>query len=150
MMKNRIDKDVTVKAPIDRVWQALTDYREFGTWFRVALEEPFAVGRVTRGTTTYPGYEGRKFWARTVTMDGPHLFVFDWPYGPDIMPELADEPGVTTRVEFRLETAGAGTRIRLTETGFDMLPVDKSAEQFRNNDGGWTIQMQNIRTHVDG
>lgn len=150
MMQDRIERDITVNAPIDRVWQALTDYREYGAWFRVALDGPFVLGQVTTGTTTYPGYEGWPFWCQVVAMEEPTLFVFDWPWDPAAKPDQVAVPGTTTRVEFRLEPAGTGTRIRLTETGFGKLPEGKAAEQFRNNDGGWTIQVQNIRAHVDG
>jgi len=149
-MADRIDKDITVAAPIERVWRALTDHREYGAWFRVALDGPFAVGAVTTGTTTYPGYEGWPFWCRVVTMEAPHLFVFDWPWSPDARPDAAPAPSVTTRVTFRLERAGTGTRISLSETGFEALPPDRQVEKFRDNEGGWTIQMQNIRAHVDG
>ena len=44
-MSDRIEKHIELNAPIARVWQALTDYREFGDWFRVQLEGPFVVGK---------------------------------------------------------------------------------------------------------
>ena len=40
-MTNRIDKTTDIAAPIERVWQALTDHEAFGTWFRVKLDQPF-------------------------------------------------------------------------------------------------------------
>ena len=55
-MDNQIEKRIELKAPVSRVWCALTDYREFGEWFRVKLEGPFVPGQVTRGQITYPGY----------------------------------------------------------------------------------------------
>ena len=56
-MSNQIEKRIELKAPVSRVWRALTDYREFGEWFRVKLDEPFVPGQVSRGRITYPGYE---------------------------------------------------------------------------------------------
>jgi len=56
-MQNKIEKRIELKAPISRVWRALTDYREFGDWFRVKLERPFVAGQESRGNITYPGYE---------------------------------------------------------------------------------------------
>ena len=41
MESNRIEKRIELKAPISRVWRALTDNREFGQWFKVKLESPF-------------------------------------------------------------------------------------------------------------
>ncbi len=57
----RIEKAIELGAPVSRVWRALTDYREFGTWFRVRLEGPFVPGQATRGQITYPGYEHIRF-----------------------------------------------------------------------------------------
>ena len=54
-MNDRIEKRIELKAPISRVWRALTDYREFSEWFRVKLENPFVVGQVSRGRITYRG-----------------------------------------------------------------------------------------------
>ncbi len=53
-----------------------------------------------------------------------------------------------TLVEFRLEKTTSGTRLLLTESGFDNIPSDRRLEAFRMNDGGWTEQMKNIETYV--
>ena len=56
-MSDRIEKRIELKAPISRVWRALTDYREFGQWFCVKIEGPFVSGQPARGQLTYSGYE---------------------------------------------------------------------------------------------
>ena len=43
-MTDRIEKQITLKAPRARVWRALTNVEEFGTWFRVRLEGAFTPG----------------------------------------------------------------------------------------------------------
>jgi len=48
-MNDRIEKRIELKVPISRVWRAVTDYREFGEWFRVKLDGPFVPGQVSRG-----------------------------------------------------------------------------------------------------
>ncbi len=53
-----------------------------------------------------------------------------------------------TLVEFRLEKTAAGTRLRVTESGFENIPAHRRAEAFRMNDGGWTQQVKNIETYV--
>lgn len=148
-MKDRIERAITVKAPIDRVWTALTDHREFGTWFRVRLQGPFLLGQVTRGEISEPGYEGWPFWAVPVTMEAPHLFAFDWPAEVDVTPEMRG-PGRSTRVEFRLQAVEGGTRITISESGFAALPPDKALAKFRDNEGGWAIQADRIGAHVGG
>ncbi|MGA8300388.1 MAG: SRPBCC family protein, partial [Terriglobales bacterium] len=56
-MDTRIEKRIELKAPVARVWQALTDYRQFGEWFLVKLDGPFVTGEKSTGHMTYPGYE---------------------------------------------------------------------------------------------
>jgi len=55
-MSDRIEKSVELKASVSRVWRALTDHTEFGTWFRVKLDNPFVARQTTRGHITHPGY----------------------------------------------------------------------------------------------
>lgn len=150
-MSDRIEKRIELKAPVSRVWRALTDYREFGEWFRVALDGPFVTGEVSRGHMTYPGYEHVKWEAVVRKMEPERLFSFTWPHlksfdKADLPLDYSGEP--TTLVEFRLEKTASGTLLILTETGFDKLPADRRLEAFRRNDGGWTQQMKNIESHV--
>lgn len=142
-----IDKQIDLRAPIARVWRALTDYREFGQWFGVKLEQPFAVGRVARGRITYPGYEHLILEATVVTLEPERLFSFTWhPYAIDPVVDYSAEP--PTLVEFRLEGIAAGTRLRVTESGFDKIPAGRRPLALRMNDGGWAEQMKNIERHV--
>jgi uncharacterized protein YndB with AHSA1/START domain len=147
IMEDRIEKRIELKAPIARVWRALTDYREFGEWFRVKLEGPFVPGQVSRGHITYPGYEHLKWEAVVQKMEPERLFSFTWhPYASDPKKDYSKE--TPTLVEFRLEKIPNGTLLLLTESGFDKIPADRRAEAFRRNDGGWTEQMKNIEAHV--
>jgi uncharacterized protein YndB with AHSA1/START domain len=147
-MMDRIEKRIELKAPLSRVWRALTDHREFGTWFRVRLEAPFEVGRVARGQITYPGYEHVKWEATIEAIEPERLFAFAWhPYAVDPTLDYSQEP--TTRVEFRLEPRGAGTLLIVTESGFDAIPKERRFEAYRMNDGGWSQQIENIAAHVD-
>src|ERR1700685_4216039 len=150
-MKDRIEKRIELEAPVARVWRALTDYREFGEWFRVKLEGPFVPGQVSRGQITYPGYEHVKWEALVQKMEPERLFSFTWPHPKslgedDDQQDYSQEP--TTLVEFRLENTANGTLLVLTESGFDQLPADRRLEAFRRNDGGWTEQTKNIEAHV--
>ncbi len=61
MASDRIEKQIDIAAPVSRVWRALTDHREFGEWFRVKIDAPFIAGQVSRGHTTWPGYEHLKW-----------------------------------------------------------------------------------------
>jgi len=146
-MTDRIEKRMEIAAPVARVWQALTDHREFGEWFRVKLDGPFVPGRASTGHITYPGYEHVKWHAVVQKMEAPRLFSFTWrPYAID--PKVDYSAETPTLVEFRLEEIPTGTRLLLTESGFDKIPAHRRAEAFRMNDGGWAQQMINIQRHV--
>ena len=150
-MTDCIERRIELKAPISRVWRALTDYREFGEWFRVKLDGPFVPGQVSRGKMTYPGYEHVKWEAVVQKMEPERLFSFTWPHPKSLekahySPDNSKDP--TTLVEFRLEKTANGTLLVLTECGFNNLPGDLRLEAFRRNEGGWTEQMKNIERYV--
>ena len=151
-MNDRIEKRIELKAPISRVWRAVTDYREFGAWFGVRLEGPFVQGQVSRGQITYPGYEHLKWEAVVQKMEPERLFSFTWPHPRSLKKaeyaagDHSKDP--TTLVEFRLEKTATGTLLVLTESGFDNIRGDFRLEAFRRNEGGWAEQMKNIERYV--
>lgn len=148
-MPDSIEKIIELKAPVARVWRALTDYREFGEWFRVAFDGPFAVGEVSHGQITYPGYEHMKWEATVKAMEHEQLFSFTWcPYGGD--PDVDYSSELQTLVEFRLESTSDGSRLTITESGFDALPDDeRRVDALRSNTRGWNEQVKNIAAHVE-
>lgn len=147
MAENTIEKRIELKAPVSRVWRALTDYREFGAWLRVALEGPFEAGKIARGHITWPGYEHLVWEATIEKIEPERLFSFTWhPYAIDPKVDYSQE--TPTLVEFCLEKTATGTLLRVTESGFDKIPAHRRAEAFRMNDGGWAQQIKNIETHV--
>jgi uncharacterized protein YndB with AHSA1/START domain len=144
---DRIEKTIELRAPVSRVWRALTDAAEFGEWFRVALEGPFAVGATVRGRITHPGYEHVTMEVLVERMDRERLFAFRWhPYAVDPGVDYSPEP--TTLVEFRLDEVPGGTRLTVVESGFDRIPAARRAEAFRMNDQGWSGQLRNVERHV--
>jgi len=146
-MSSVIEKQIELNAPLSRVWRALTDYREFGEWFRVKLDGPFVAGEISTGHITYPGYEHLKWEAVVQKMEPERLFSFTWhPYAVDPKVDYSKEPA--TLVEFRLEPKNKGTLLYLTESGFDALPKDRRFEAFRMNEDGWTEQVTNIENHL--
>jgi uncharacterized protein YndB with AHSA1/START domain len=143
-----IEKQIFLRAPRARVWRALTDAREFGTWFGVSLDDPIEAGKWVSGRITHPGYEHVRFQMLVERMDPEVLFAYRWhPYAIDPEVDYAKEP--MTLVEFRLADATGGTTLTLVESGFDRVPPHRGAEAFRMNEQGWTQQMENIRRHVE-
>jgi uncharacterized protein YndB with AHSA1/START domain len=144
---DRIEREIVLRAPRSRVWQALTDARQFGRWFGAEMTDAFAVGRPAVGRITHPGYEHLKLELQVERMEPERVFAWRWhPYAVDPAKDYSGEP--TTLVVFELEDAPEGTRLKVTESGFDLIPAARRAEAFRMNSGGWTAQMGNIERHV--
>jgi uncharacterized protein YndB with AHSA1/START domain len=147
-MPDRIEKTIDLRAPVERVWRALTDSEEFGAWFKVKLESPFVVGEVARGQITHPGYEHVVWQAKIVRMDAPRLFAFTWhPYAVDPDIDYSDEN--PTLIEFTLEPITTGVRLTIAESGFDAVPAHRREEAWRMDDGGWAQQTLNIKAYVE-
>lgn len=146
---DRIEKTIVLRAPQSRVFKALTDSGEFGTWFRARLEGPFQPGTRTLGQITHPGYEHVKMELDIEHIEPESYFSFRWhPYAVEPGVDYSQEP--STLVEFRLSPAeGGGTLLEVSESGFDALPASRRDEAFRMNSRGWEGQLRNIEKHVD-
>jgi uncharacterized protein YndB with AHSA1/START domain len=145
---DRIERQILIRAPRSKVWQALADAEAFGNWFGVALKgKRFVAGEAVEGNITYPGYE-HVVWRVVMDRIAPeHLLSFRWhPYAIDPKVDYSHEP--TTLVVFELEEVPGGTLLRLTESGFDRIPAERRPEAFRMNSGGWDQQMVNVDTYV--
>lgn len=145
---DRIERQVHIKAPRSKVWRALADAESFGDWFGVTLKgKHFAAGQPISGNITYPGYEHVVWQVVMERIEPERLLSFRWhPYAIDPDIDYSQEP--TTLVVFELEEIGDGTLLRVTESGFDKIPVERRQEAFRMNSGGWDQQMVNVDTYV--
>ncbi|HWA76506.1 MAG TPA: SRPBCC family protein [Polyangiaceae bacterium] len=167
---DKIEKRVTLRAPVSRVWRAIADAREFGRWFGFELQGSFVEGKPMKGV-----FQGKLDEAALIEhqkslglkpskvklpdanttfctverIEPERYFSFRWiPYGIDAEADLENEP--TTLVEFRLEAVDGGTLLTIVESGFDRLPVHRRERAFRMNEGGWAAQAQNIKGYVEG
>jgi uncharacterized protein YndB with AHSA1/START domain len=145
---DRIQKQIELKAPRARVWRALTDYREFSSWFGVNLDSPFVAGQTSRGNITIPGYEHIRMEVAVQKIEPENSFSYTWhPYAVDSGVDYSQE--APTLVEFHLEETSVGTLLTVTESGFDAIPAARRDEAFRMNDRGWAQQMRDIQEHVE-
>lgn len=147
---DRIEKEVLIKAAPERVWRAITDSKEFGEWFEADFfGQPFVAGQRVKGKITTLGYSDFDMDILVERMEPPRLFSYRWhPYDGDREADRSHEP--TTLVEFILEPAGEGTRLRIVESGFAAIPPDKWERAYRGNEEGWAEQAERVRKYVDG
>lgn len=145
---DRIEKEIVLKAPLSRVWRAISEAEQFGAWFKADMTGvKFEPGKRAIGKMTYPGFEGHPFEIVVDRIEPERLFSFRWhPYGIDSNYDYSNEP--MTQIEFELSEVEGGTKLVVTESGFDSIPLARRAEAFRMNSEGWEIQLGNIEEYV--
>jgi uncharacterized protein YndB with AHSA1/START domain len=155
---DRIEKTIMLRAPRARVWRALTNADEFGAWFGMKFNGQFAPGAHLRGvmtpTTVDPEvaslqkpHEGMPFEITIDRIDPERLFSFRWhPFAIDASVDYSHEP--TTLIAFELEQVGADIKLTVTESGFDQIPLERRAQAFMANDGGWTMVVKLIEKYL--
>ena len=149
MDSNRIERSIVVNAPRDRVWRALSNAKEFGTWFGANLEgQAFEAGKRIRGQITIAGHEHVWFDVVIERIEPRDLLSYRWhPYAVDPSVDYSREQ--PTLVTFTLKDApGNGTLLTVVESGFDDVPPHRRLEAFRMNSRGWEAQLSNILRHV--
>jgi uncharacterized protein YndB with AHSA1/START domain len=158
MDADRIEKKILLHASLKRVWRALADSGEFGSWFGVRFEGPFAPGVAVRGVispTTVDAavgkaqeqYEGKPFEIVVEKMEAERLFSFRWhPFAVEANVDYSAEP--MTLVEFMLEEVTEGVMLTVTESGFDQIPLARRAKAFTANEGGWGMVVGLIAKYV--
>jgi uncharacterized protein YndB with AHSA1/START domain len=167
---DKIEKRVTLRAPVSRVWRAIADSEEFGRWFGFKLDGAFAPGQKITGIfneqldeaaiVEFQKRAGVKpskvklpdrnaVFCTVERIEPERYFSFRWiPYGIDAEIDPENEP--TTLVEFHLEKAAEGTLLTIVESGFDQVPGHRRERAFRMNEGGWAAQAENLKKYVDG
>jgi uncharacterized protein YndB with AHSA1/START domain len=144
---SKVERSSLVRAPRSRVWQALTNLKEFSKWFGVEAEGEFAPGAHVRMISTHESYKGVEVFVDVIKMEAPETFSWRWHPG-------AKQPGEDnsrepmTLVEFRLTEVEGGTMVTVVESGFDKLSLARRARVFEENDKGWEFQLASLTRYA--
>jgi uncharacterized protein YndB with AHSA1/START domain len=156
---DRIEKRIVLRAPRERVWNAISNARQFGTWFGVEFEGDFVAGAPLKGKIVptqvdaeiarlQQPHSGMVFHIFVERIETMRVGAFRWhPYAVDPNKDYTQEP--TTLVTFQLEEAPGGISLTITESGFDQIPLERRAEAFTSNDRGWTEQARLIQKYLE-
>ena len=144
---DRIEKQFQVSAKRSRVWRALADADEFGSWFGMQFDRSFAPGATVNGRLTSPRYQHVTVEIVVDRIEPEGYFSYRWHPGA-VDPSIDYTPEPMTLVEFKLEETSGGTTVTIVESGFDKLPASRRAEAFRMNQGGWEGQAKKLAAHV--
>ena len=158
MSNDRIEKEVVLRAPLDRVWRAISDADEFGRWFGVRFDGPFVAGASVTGVITpttvdedvaraQEPYAGKSGTWQIVAVEPQRRLAFRWhPYAVEDGADYSQEP--TTLVDFTLAETSDGVLLRIVESGFDKLPAERRVSAFEHNSEGWAAQTELVRKYL--
>lgn len=132
-----------LSAPLEQVWNAITDSGQFAEWYRFTLHGPFRLGELTTGHLDSRDYGRIDFDIRVVAVEPMRLFAFEWhPFSVHANIDYSQEP--RTRIEFQFAPEGDRIRLTMTESGFDGIPAYRREEAFRMNSGGWSAHLESL------
>ena len=137
--ENEIRCELMLKAPIDKVWNALTTAEGWTGWFSQGVEGTFALGEML--TLDFGAY-GECF-ARISEMDPKNLFAYQWHPGDGANFDTHPESELTT-VRFTLEPVEGGTQLLMVESGFANIPEARRISALEANTGGWNSELKKI------
>lgn len=142
MTPDRIEREIVIDAPLEVVWAVVTAPEHIGSWFSDSAEIDLRPGG--KGTLTWD--EHGSFHLRVEKVDPPHALAFRWARPAGAEPRA----GNSTLVDFLLSEEGAGTRLRVVESGFAELESDEeeTARHVQENTQGWEHELGELREYV--
>jgi uncharacterized protein YndB with AHSA1/START domain len=158
MAMDRIEKKILLRASRARVWRALTDASEFGSWFGMKIDGSFVAGARVKATIVptkvdaavaelQKAHEGLAFEIAVDRIEPQRSFSFRWhPHAIERGVDYSAEP--TTLVVFELEESEGGVLLTVTESGFDRIPLERRAKAFTANEQGWGMVVKLIEKHL--
>jgi len=158
MNTDRIEKQILLRAPLERVWRAISDAKQFGSWFGVAFDGPFVEGARLTGrfspTTVDQAvaklqepHAGKAFEFVVERIEPMRRCSFRWhPLAVEAGVDYSKEP--ETLIEFELQETADGVLLTISESGFDRIPIERRAKAFKANEGGWEMQTQLVAKYL--
>jgi uncharacterized protein YndB with AHSA1/START domain len=145
---SRIDRTIEIKAVPERVWRALTNSKELSAWFQVEIEGEISPDREVWMTSVHTGHVGQRFLVKVVEMTPPRRFVWQWHPG-EVDPAIDYSREPRTTVTFTLEPTAVGTRLSVSETGFDEISLARRAKAHADNTQGWSEVLGWLQTYAE-
>jgi uncharacterized protein YndB with AHSA1/START domain len=142
-MKDSIEREVMIKASVDRVWEVITTAEHINNWLWDFAEIDLRVGGAMKLAGTY---KDKPFGYGAVIehLDPPNVFAFRWAENDWV-------EGGSTRIEITLSVEAGGTRLRLVESGFAGLKIsaERRDKLFQDISGGWSNELRQLVEYVE-
>ncbi len=143
MAPEKIEREVMVDAPIERVWAVVTEAEHLGTWFGDSGAE---IDLRPGGAMTMTWQKHGTVRAVVERVEPPHLFAYRWARPMGTVPA----EGNSTLVEFILAAEDGRTRLRVVESGFRSLHTTEQDQTAyaEGNVRGWKSELDEMLEYV--
>ncbi|MEO6508622.1 MAG: SRPBCC family protein [Patescibacteria group bacterium] len=139
-MQDSITREITLKAPKERVYKAITDPSEIITWFPDKIEGTLEVGQRPVMVFTNENHRTSIYVEAARPFE---YFAYRWvPGSSGIIGDVLEVPN--TLVEFFIEEIGEQVKLTVKESGFASLPAEVAEESFKQNSGGWEYMISRL------
>jgi uncharacterized protein YndB with AHSA1/START domain len=144
---DRIERDVLIAAPLERVWELITTAEHLGRWFGDAGAE---IDLRPGGALSLSWREHGTVRGRVEAVEPPRRVAYRWVATGASGAEPT--PANSTLIEFTLAAETGGTRVVVVESGFDGLGVDpqERAAALASHTEGWAAELDELAAHARG
>lgn len=139
--RHRIERQIELKAPIEKVWSAITKAEELRKWFGDVAELELREGG--RGQVGWSEF-GSISELVVESVEPPSHFAFSW----SAVANAPFDGSLATRVDIYLEDLGETTRLKVEESGFDELPESIGRSVFEENRSGWGHELEDLEAYL--
>jgi uncharacterized protein YndB with AHSA1/START domain len=141
-MQDIIQREIIIKAPKEKIYEAITNPEKVVLWFPDAVEGKYAVGE--NPTFVFNGHG--KVSVHIVEAKPYEYFSYRWIPGASIfVGDVTTAPN--TLVEFSIHEEGDGVcKVVMVESGFAQLPIEM-AKAFMQNSGGWEFMLGRLEKY---
>jgi len=148
MPQDSIEREVTIQAPVERVWSVITEAEHLGRWFGDAGAE---IDLRPGGALTMRWESGDTARARVEAVEPPRRFAYRWFHYSHTDDGGEHTPGNSTLVEFTLTPDGTATRLRVVESGFAGLAADEAVRtaDYEGNVRGWRSELGELVSYAE-
>lgn len=143
MERDEVRREITIDAPIERVWELVTTPEHFAAWYASGGAD---IDLRPGGAMRMRWDEHGEFHGVVEAVEPPHRFAYRFARDPDEAPRA----GNSTRVEILLEVVGGSTRVVVVEMGFAQLDIgaDERAAYADVEKQGWTAGLDALSRYA--
>jgi uncharacterized protein YndB with AHSA1/START domain len=133
-----VERSIWINAPRERVWQAITSPEALMQWYGDYWE----FSSLELGAEIKFGSPDDFMIATIQALDAPHRFVIRWP------PQEGYHD-IAMQTTYTLSEENGGTRVVVTETGFEALPDDIREHRYQQTAKGYETVLEGLKHYIE-